>query len=135
MKAHEIIKEFLDKAGIPNKLDEKEEKVEFEVDGCKVNVHKHLYTQGYSLSSECLLDSERRKYVSSKAEIIQGFTIRLNKFKHEDGYFGLHGMSVDSALNAGSLNIRVPLKKEPEETGTWSIKCEEFVGCTVKKHE
>lgn len=133
-RAENIIKGFLDKAGIENTFDDKEQEVKFEVGGCKIGVHKHKYVKGYAISTKCVLEKgthefqQPKQLVESRAEFIDGFIVAL-----EDDMFMLHGMSGDHALNAGTIDVVTKTNKKLDETGKWYIECEGYNGCTAKK--
>lgn len=130
--AEEIIKKYLDSDGIGNILDKKEPNLKFEVDGCYIELYKHKYAKGHTIVSKCMLD-ESYKRVESEAEFVTDFVINIDK---DSKYFRLHGVSDNSALNAGNIEVIMPIKKIPEETGTWYIKCKDFENeCDIEKSQ
>lgn len=127
--ATELLRDLLKGANIDHQFDEKENKVSFKIDDtCKVEVHKHMYVNGYGIGTRC--DIGKNKMVDSSASFID----RLMVIKDKD-YFYLYGISNDSALNAGKIETKIPIKTEPKDTGKFYIKCDKEFGydCKIEK--
>lgn len=125
-RADNIIKEFLDKAGIENTFNEKEA-LKFKVDKCEIKISKQNY-KGYHMSTKCIPD---------KDHVVESSAININQFSVvlEPDTFRVNGTNYDDEeLYYAHIDI-VTKSNKSNETGKWYILCRAGPDkCELKKY-